>query len=248
MGGKEWLAKIIDTSGGVIEEGLFVVQPGIRILQESRLAPGAIEILGSLNIPSKRQEYEQVAELNSRLTYLSFRDEPDLDGKYLKRVAAEAQHLSVFATTYVTFIIAGISLECSMELIAHKEARVARLTSSRTIAMNDTLYSVRGTERERAWQKQTIARFLPTRQEQDGVSLEITNQANLGSKATALTYTMNLKDFHSLFIGRLPLGGNEEEVREVCGRMCDQLHDKYPLVILPVRYYEAMSNGRKYEL
>ncbi len=42
----------------------------------------------------------------------------------------------------VTFLISGVSVETSLELIAHKEASVARLTSSKTNAMNLPLFRV----------------------------------------------------------------------------------------------------------
>ena len=71
---------------------------------------------------------------------------------------------------------------------------------------------------------------------------------NLGCKATALTYTMSLKDFHKLFIGRLPASGNEHEVRDVCGRMCRLLHGRYPLVIRTPEEYAGMAHGEKYKV
>jgi adenylate kinase family enzyme len=42
----------------------------------------------------------------------------------------------------LTFLIAGISVETSLELIAHKEASVARLTTSKTNAMNYPFYRI----------------------------------------------------------------------------------------------------------
>ena len=75
---------------------------------------------------------------------------------------------------------------------------------------------------------------------------ELWNRFNNGAKATALTYTMNLKDYHKLFIGRSPSAGNESEVREITQRMCDQLHTLYPLIILTREEYKGMINGTKY--
>lgn len=42
----------------------------------------------------------------------------------------------------VTFLISGVTIETSLELVAHKEASVARLTSSKTHAMNLPLFRV----------------------------------------------------------------------------------------------------------
>jgi hypothetical protein len=54
------------------------------------------------------------------------------------------KHLSVYAGNDITFLIAGCSIETALEFIAHHESRVARLTSSKTRAMSDTLYSIIG--------------------------------------------------------------------------------------------------------
>lgn len=40
----------------------------------------------------------------------------------------------------ITFLICGITIECALELVAHKEAAVARLTSSKTVAMHLPFY------------------------------------------------------------------------------------------------------------
>jgi hypothetical protein len=74
-------------------------------------------------------------------------------------------------------------------------------------------------------QKKFIKEFLTTRESyfnqvqkekdyENGVNLntETYNILNLGCKATALTYSMNIKDLHKLFIGRLNPDGNEIEV------------------------------------
>ncbi len=57
---------------------------------------------------------------------------------------------------------------------------------------------------------------------------------------------MSLKDFHRLFIGRLNnAGGNETEVQEVCGLMCEQLNAEYPLVVRTPAEYSGMTNKDK---
>lgn len=45
-----------------------------------------------------------------------------------------------------TFLICGISVETSLELVAHKEARVARLTSSKTKASSNLTFRVQGSD------------------------------------------------------------------------------------------------------
>lgn len=49
---------------------------------------------------------------------------------------------SIHPDNILTWVIAGCSIEASLELIAHKEAIVARLTSSKTKAMDKPLYRI----------------------------------------------------------------------------------------------------------
>jgi hypothetical protein len=72
------------------------------------------------------------------------------------------------------------------------------------------------------------------------------NQLDAGYKATTLTYTMSIKDFHKLFIGRLSRHGVEAEVVSLCMVMCEKLHAKYPLVIKTPAEYFAANNGAKF--
>jgi thymidylate synthase ThyX len=186
---------------------------------------------------------EQLAEFNSRLAYLSFRGSKACSRDFNYKIARELGHLSVHASMSATFLLAGVSLETSLELVAHHEAHVARLTSSKTKAMSEPLYRLQGTVDQRASQRDAIEKWVKLRshpvacQSEEKTasslssSLEFDNMLMPGCKATALTYTMNLKDFHKLFTGRLKDQGNETEVQEICMRMCLQLHDCFPLVI-----------------
>ena len=252
---RDRLIHLIERSGGQIEEGLFVTRPGCLVLAETRVTDEADALFGSLHIDQERPPYEQLGEFNARITYLSFADEPRPAGAYNEAMARKHQHLSVYGALHVTMLLAGLSVETSLELCAHREARVARLTTSRTRAMDEPLYRVTGDESERAWQRDVVrelgavrARVVaggdPRERLPDG--REQFNRLDAGARATALTYTMSIKDFHTLFIGRLPEGGNEAEVREVCGLMCEQLAARYPLVIRTPAEYAAMSNGQKY--
>lgn len=247
---REDLIRLIEETGGAVEEGRFVTRPGCAILAATE--PGAL--LSRLGVDTGRPPYEQLGEFNSRLTYLSFPKKPGSSEQYNIDMVHKHQHLSVYGSLHVTFLIAGVSVETSMELVAHAEARVARLTTSRTRAMNDPLYRIQGTDAERELQRAFLRRFLELRTQFESGARpresengnELWNLLNVGAKATALTYTMSLKDYHKLFIGRLQTAGNELEVREICARMCDLLHERYPLVIRPPRYYREVEHGEKY--
>lgn len=249
---KEKLIRLIEELGGAVEDGLFVTRPACAIL--ARTEPSERRVFELMNIDTSRPDYEQLGEFNSRVTYLSFPKERGSSEQYNADMVDKHKHLSVYGPVHVTFLIAGISVETSMELVAHAEARVARLTTSKTKAMNDALYRLQGTDAERELQRRFIRDFLELRAaferehqprgSEDGN--ELWNILNVGAKATALTYTMSLKDYHKLFIGRLTPAGNELEVREICGRMCELLHERYPLVIKAPGHYVGVDHGEKY--
>eukprot|EP01088_Endostelium_zonatum_P020663 TRINITY_DN7728_c0_g1_i1.p1 TRINITY_DN7728_c0_g1~~TRINITY_DN7728_c0_g1_i1.p1 ORF type:complete len:522 (-),score=99.87 TRINITY_DN7728_c0_g1_i1:53-1618(-) len=155
----------------------------------------------------------------------------------------------------VTFLISGIAIESSLELIAHKEAKVARLTSSKTNAMNFPLYRVQGSQLEE--QIQYLSQILlhrGTYEEQynprkgwGSEGGELFNITQPATKTAALCYSMLLKDFHNLFIGRMGPSGNELEVREIVRIMSSILHQRYPTVILHPDEYLKLSNDAKYK-
>jgi len=68
-----------------------------------------------------------------------------------------------------------------------------------------------------------------------------------GNKATCLTYTMSLENFHKLLIGRLNPKGNETEVMEVCKEICRILNESYPKFIKKFEEYQAYNNLEKYK-
>ncbi len=133
----------------------------------------------------------------------------------------------------VTFLIAGCSIEASLELIAHSEAKVARLTTSKTNAMNNPLYRIynelHNLTIDTRFQKKLIDEIQQIRKEWNGmIPNEIFNTMNIGNKCTALTYSIKLADLHKLFIGRSRADGNESEVRSVIKSMHEVIHSKYP--------------------
>lgn len=119
----------------------------------------------------------------------------------------------------MTFLLAGISVECLVELLAHKEAKVARLTTSKTKAMNHPFFATPSVL-SHASQKEcsTVSPFvqkwiksqLALRQTLCSESLlseeekEWIQTTHPGVKAVSLCYTMSLPEFHRLFLGRLP--------------------------------------------
>lgn len=154
----------------------------------------------------------------------------------------------------VTFLLSGISIETSLEFVAHHEAKVARLTSSKTNAMNVPLFRVQGTDT--AQQRHFLAKMITTRtkfecwkqprQTWGEHGNELFNMLQPGCKVTAICYTMTLEDLHKLFIGRMTQLGNEQEVIHVAQRMATLLHSRYPTLIQSLDYYQNCGNAAKY--
>ena len=154
----------------------------------------------------------------------------------------------------VTFLLSGIAIETSLELVAHHEAKVARLTSSKTNAMNHPLFRIQGSDtlQQRQYLKKLIASrtafdsIYQPRQAWGSHGNEFFNMIAPACKVTAVCYTMTLADYHKLFIGRMSPTGNEQEMIHVVHRMATQLHKLYPKFIQEPNYYRNCGNAMKY--
>ena len=140
-----------------------------------------------------------------------------------------------------------------MELVAHWEACVARLTSSKTRAMAAPLYRIQDAcaGATRAYIQSVLKLRSAFAQREHPLqqwgpnALELWNMTQSANKTTALLFTMSLQDFHSLFLGRLSESGNELEVREVATKMCEALHAAWPQHILSTPEYIQQGNAAK---
>ena len=240
--------KLIENSGGIIEESLFVVQPGLMLTKRSNITKEARVLFDIMNIDTDTNNATQHAEFNSRITYLSFKNEKNNSTQYNEDMINKYGHLSVYNDEYITILVAGCSVETELEFIAHNEATVARLTSSKTAAQNDPLYRVIGETID--IQKEMI---LESRQLKEKYKkrlgkkdTEIYNMNTFGTKAVSFTITMSLKDWHKTLIGRLSKKGVETEVVELMERIAIKLNGEYPMVIKEVSEYYKMGNKTKY--
>ena len=245
---------LISITGGTIED-IFVIKPGCILISKTEMTSNTHEIFNQLNIDTENNS-EALAEFNSRITYLSFKNILQDSKEYNYKMARMYQHLSVWGSQSATFLLTGISIETSLELISHNEASCSRLTTSRTKAMDNQLYSLNSVEyknRELLINKikmidsQRKEVFKEIGENKTLKDRELVNMLSCGYKATSLTYTMSIKDFHKLFIGRLSDNGNEEEVRLICEMMCEQLYKLYPMVIRNPGEYYKMGNENKYK-
>lgn len=237
--------QMIELANGVVED-IFVLKTGVMITKKSKVTSEAQQLFEAMNLDANRPEYEQHAEFNSRLTYLSFKAQKESAADYNERMIKVYGHRSVYNDEYVTFLVAGCAVETSLEFVAHNEASIARLTSSKTKAQNDPLFKLLGYPNAPETvekQKQMIVQYLENKAEGN----EWINVLAPGSKAVSFTITMSVKDWHKTLIGRLSKQGVETDMREIMEEIARQLKAHYPVFFNTIEEYYEMGNAKKYE-
>ena len=94
--------QIIEGAHGIVED-IFVLKTGVLLTKKSSVTWKAQQWFDQLNIDTERPAYEQHAEFNSRLTYLSFRDKKESSATYNERMIKEYGHRSVYNDEHVLF-------------------------------------------------------------------------------------------------------------------------------------------------
>lgn len=244
---------LIENAGGKVD-GIFVEEVGVMLTKKSLVSNQALKLFEDLNIDIDRPSPEQHAEFNSRLTYLSFKDKQTSSENYNNKMIHEFGHRSVYNDEHVTFLIAGCSIETMLEFIAHNEATIARLTSSKTNAQNDTLYRIitKGVSQKFIEvQKNMVLSYMTNvsvlSNPQNETENEITNILNLGNKAMSFTMCMSIKDWHKTLIGRLSVHGVETEMLDILEKIVDILKHEYPTFFNSKEGYYKLNNNKKYE-
>lgn len=246
--------KLIESANGIVND-IFVEKVGVVLTKKSMLTEEAQLIFDKMNIDEEESLASQHAEFNSRLTYLSFNEKKSSSKEYNKKMIHDFGHRSIYNDELATFLIAGCSIETLMEFIAHNEATVARLTSSKTKAQDDCLYRLQKngfSEEFIELQKSMIKKIIFERSLVDRVKFssnenEVFNIMNLGNKAVSFTITMSIKDWHKTLIGRLSNSGVELEMLEILNSITDILFSEYPYFFNTKEEYFKMGNNKKYE-
>lgn len=190
-----------------ISSGLFIEKPGFSLIAATNTTEVGQSILSKLGIDTQSDPSMQLSEAYARQTYLNFLPSPSNQKKFLHRVIHEAGHRSVTKGFCVTSLFAGISIKSAIEIIQLGGA-VGRTTSSKTKAMDATLYAVQGTPTQKKYLRNMIVDFLLVREaiqeEFSPITLskdgrEFFNMFNLQSKAVSFFHTMNLKEWYTSF-------------------------------------------------
>lgn len=160
---RENMALMVETAGGVVSDKRFVEKPGVVVLNAGNgLTPIANELVRLFNINTDQSSSRQLSELAARITYFKFPKKAQSleDSNHFHDRLAASGHLSPYdASSGVSILFAGISLETALEIIANK-GNVGRTTSSRTDAMIDPLFALQGPEKLRLYQRNRILAAL----------------------------------------------------------------------------------------
>ena len=248
--------KIIEGSNGAVDGELFVTKVGVMLTKKSSVSSSAQALFDKVNIDTNMSESQQHAEFNSRLTYLSFKEEKSSSENYHNKMIKELGHRSIYNDEVVTFLIAGCSVETMLEFIAHNESSVARLTSSKTKAQDEPLYRLRTKgfsnefielQREIINNHEKVKEMTRSKlNSSNPLESEVFNVMSLGCKAVSFTITMSVKDWHKTLIGRLSNHGVESEMIEILDDVTDILNIEYPDFFEDKETYYEMNNAKKY--
>ena len=252
-------ASLIEAAGGEVVEcrkgrKRFVTNPGVVLPYDRRqFAASFLPVLEQLRVDPVQDVPTQLAEFLARLTYLSRGPNEGRQGdRFVHKVALDFGHGGIAGLESEPVLFAGVSDEIVKELLSHEHgevvaARVGRLTSANTAAMEETLYVVSPIPQFQAREILFIEEYLDWSDEfnrRNPVPVmsaqyrkEHVGRLNLGIKATTVTIAMSTMNWKWLFMGRLKSDGNEDEVRRIAARACLLLHQRYPLAIAHPREY-----------
>ena len=236
MNYQEMHKRLIIESSGIVENNI-IIEPGVKIIAKTELTDFSKKLFEEIFISS-------LPDLNSKITYMNFVE------KNLEDIVSKLGHLSIYNDTYVSILITGISVEAELELIAHNEAKIARLTSSRTKAQEEPLFVLPDSYKNKMKEFESyINGIISLRNStfdnpKNKDELEAYNY--LPFKAVSLNMSMSLKDWHKTMIGRLSNEGVEIEIQKIFKKINQELRKEYPNIIKDVDWYYSQGNSKKY--
>ena len=143
----ERMIALVEAGGGQVSEQMFVDKPGVLVLSTAEgVRREALQLFDQLNIYTGQSNEDRLAEFTARITYLSFPNNPDQaksESQRLHALLKASGHTSPYevAGLQPNVLVAGISIETMLEIIANKYA-IGRVCSSRTDAMTVPLFRV----------------------------------------------------------------------------------------------------------
>ncbi|CAA6802075.1 MAG: Unknown protein [uncultured Aureispira sp.] len=214
--------QLVTLAGGKVKHRI-VEKVGISILYDYHLTAEGTKIIAHFaNLRNddfdqgKMTDFHKLVDFSARITYLSYDKTSAVD---LRNKLKALGHLNVYDLNGIAVLVAGCSLECILELVSNRVNRSCRLTSSKTKAAIETLYSK---QIDPIWLEQFLALradFLA----QTTHNLESSNLFNLSAKCGYAVISMGMRDWNFLLNARLRDEGLEEELRAVLSEIKQQL-------------------------
>lgn len=199
----EVMSNLVVASGGRLD-GRFVKEHGILLLSnEGGVTSEALTLFDAVNISSNQPDDMRLFEFTARITYLSFPKTPNYDPALYHENIQSKGHISPYNLKTYAFLVTGLSIEMVLEIVSGKANNSGRLTSSDTIAMNETLY-YSGDDENSAYIESCTNLFLKLRGTFDtAVPVGVRNQLNLSNKASAIVVSMERDEWLQLIEARL---------------------------------------------
>ncbi|EKD92742.1 MAG: hypothetical protein ACD_28C00346G0004 [uncultured bacterium] len=169
---QEKMVDLVEETGGKVSDERYIIEPGVMVMSiAGKVSEQAKTLMAKMNINSEQSEAEQLAEFGARLTYLSFPNKPESIEEaetFLNRLK-QSNHTSPYrllgeAQENLASVLVTGSLENMIEIMCHK-GRVARLSSSRTNAMSNPLFTLEGPLEQQKLQRRLIEASLHSRRE-----------------------------------------------------------------------------------
>lgn len=214
--------QLVTLSGGKVNNRI-VEKVGVSVLYDYNLTAEGKKIIAHFAKirnddfdKGSMTDFHKLVDFSARITYLSYNKTSAVE---LRNKLKALGHLSVYDLNGIAVLVAGCSLECILELVSNRVNRSCRMTSSKTQAAIETLYSK---QINPIWLEQFLALradFL----EQTTPDLESGNLFNLSAKCGYAVISMGMRDWNFLLKARLRDEGLEEELREVLTQIQEQL-------------------------
>lgn len=214
--------QLVTLAGGKVNHRI-VEKVGIAVLYDYNLTSEGTKIINHFAKirkddfdQGKMTDFHKLVDFSARITYLSYDKTSAVD---LRNKLKALGHLNVYDLNGIAVLVAGCSLECILELVSNRVNRSCRLTSSKTKAAIETLYSK---QIDPLWLEQFLS-LRASYLEQTEHSLETSNLFNLSAKCGYAVISMGMRDWNFLLNARLRDEALEEELREVLTEIREQL-------------------------
>lgn len=210
-------AELIQSVGGIVE-GNKVRKFGVGIVGKTKSTLND----ETKNVIKLTNEELALEELNGKITYLSDSTKENYNEYILNDLGHNTAH-----GNYISILVSGVKQSTVLELVSNKNFKCSRLTTSRTSAQNEQLYSASNPKYDAF-----IDSFVELRNsflfENTELDLEEQNELSLELKALSLVIHVELYQLYKYCYKKLN-NPYEYELKEVCKEILNVIKDE-PLI------------------